>query len=409
MHMKSAAIITIGSELVEGLRIDTNSAEVARDLGLHGFKVMEAVSVGDDCGVLADVLRDLVGKRELVVTTGGLGPTHDDVTREAAASALGIGMSPDSAIVQRLQAATIRHREPEARAQLMNQALVLDGAEVLGVSGGTAAGQVVKTQKGLLVLLPGPPSEMRPMLRDFLKRFPSSRAVPRELGVTGLPESDVQMPAQRALSAFPGVALTVLAKAGDVRVILLDEGAGAEALDEAAQAVKAEIGSACYADDGETLPETLVRGAAQRHLTLALAESCTGGLVAAAITDVPGASEVFLGGVVSYSNAAKCSLLGVSEATLAEEGAVSAQTAAEMAQGARERFGADIAVSITGIAGPGGGTADKPVGLVWFGIADRDGVRTEQRQWPGRFGRTTIRTVATAFALDLLRRGVLLE
>ncbi|MGV8082609.1 MAG: nicotinamide-nucleotide amidohydrolase family protein [Coriobacteriia bacterium] len=409
MARKTAAIVTIGSELAEGLRVDTNSAEIARELGLHDFRVLEAVSVGDDRDVLASVLRDLVGKRDLVVTTGGLGPTHDDVTREAAAQALGIGMSPNPEIAKRLQSALLYHHEPEARAQLMNQALVLDGAEVLGVSGGTAAGQVIPTPKGLLVLLPGPPGEMCPMLRDFLERFPSARAVPRELGVAGLPESDVQMPAQRALKAYPGVGFTVLAKAGDVRVILLDEGAGPEALDAAAEAVKAEIGAACYAGDGSTLPETLVHLAAERGLTLAVAESCTGGLVAGAITGVPGASSVFLGGVVSYSNEAKMALLGVGASTLADYGAVSAETAAEMAAGTRERFGADLAVSTTGIAGPGGGTPEKPIGLVWFGIADGRGVRTVRRQWPERFGRQTIRVMATAFALDLLRHEVLGE
>jgi nicotinamide-nucleotide amidase len=341
------------------------------------------------------------------VTTGGLGPTHDDVTREAAAEALGVGMSPDAELIESLRSTMAYHVDPGAAAQLLNQALVLDGAEVLGRSMGTAVGQVLSTPAGTLVLLPGPPNEMRPMLQRFLERYGRTRAAARELGVTGLTESDVQLAAQRALRSFSNMDLTVLAKAGDVRVILLDEGAGADALAAAADAVRAEIGAACYCEDGSTLAETLVRTAVARGVTLAVAESCTGGRVASTITDVPGASQVFLGGVVSYSNAAKADMLGVDPSILRTHGAVSSETAAAMALGARDRLHADIAVSITGIAGPDGGTAEKPVGLVWFGIANARSVLTVSRVWPARFERETIRAVATAAALDLLRREVL--
>lgn len=401
---KSAAIVTVGSELVDGLRVDTNTAEVARALGRFGFTVREAISVGDSEEILSDVLRRLCTAYSLVVTTGGLGPTHDDVTRDAAASALGRAMSADPGIIAALQPAIARHSDSGSAADILTQALVLEGAEVVLPTTGTAPGQVISTPSGQLVLLPGPPSEMRPMLARVLNRFDAAVAEPRELGVTGLPESDVQHAAQRALAAFGGIVLTVLAKPGDVRVILIDSGAGEYALKRAAEAVAAELGDACYSTRGSSLAEELVAEAGARHLTLASAESCTGGMVAAAITDVPGSSVVFLGGVVSYSNEVKRTALGVAEQTLEEWGAVSAQVAREMAQGARTRLSADLAVATTGIAGPDGATADKPVGLVWFALASASGTMTTERRFFGG-SRESVRARATSTALDLLRRA----
>jgi nicotinamide-nucleotide amidase len=404
-----AGIVTIGSELVEGLRVDTNTAEVAHDLARFGFRVAEAVSVGDDEVLLAAVLKRLTCAYEMVVVTGGLGPTHDDVTRDATAQALGLSMHNDPAIVEFLQPFLSRHKDPASAEQVLTQAMVLDGAQVLMPTNGTAPGQIVPTPAGRIVLLPGPPSEMRPMLKRALSGFSASRAEPRDLGVTGMPESDVQHAAQRALRGREGIELTVLAKPGDVRVILLDTGAGENGLSAAARAVAEELGEACYATDGASLAQTLVRLATERTVTLAVAESCTGGMVSAAITDVPGASAVFLGGAVTYANEAKMELLDVPPGLLAQYGAVSEEAAGAMAFGARERFGADVCVSVTGIAGPDGGSADKPVGLVWFGVESRVGgahaIRTHF-VFAGA-GRQAIRARATATVLDLIRREVL--
>jgi nicotinamide-nucleotide amidase len=406
---REAAIVTIGSELVEGLRVDTNTAEIARDIARCGFHVTEAISVGDDEQALASALRRLTSAYSFVVVTGGLGPTHDDVTREAAAAALDLPMQPDSELTAFLQPFLARHKDPRSAEQVLTQAMVLQGAEVLMPTNGTAAGQIVPTPAGSLVLLPGPPREMRPMLQRALSRYSAVRAEPRELGVTGLAESDVQHGAQRALEAFPGIQLTVLAKPGDCRVILLDEGAGADGLERAARAVAAQIGEPCYSMDGASLAETIVREATARGLTIAAAESCTGGMVAAALTDVAGSSAVFLGGVVSYSNDAKVDLLGVSPADIEQHGAVSQVVADAMAQGACEGFGADICVAITGVAGPGGGSPDKPVGTVWFSILSRVGAGTNAQSavaWTGS-SREAIRARATSTALDLIRREVL--
>jgi len=292
---------------------------------------------------------------------------------------------------------------------VLTQAFVLDGAEVLRPTTGTAPGQLIPTPGGALLLLPGPPREMRPMLARVLERYTPDRAEPRELGVTGLPESDVQHAAQTALSAFSGIQLTVLAKPGDVRVILLDDGAGEAGLDRAAHAVAEAIGEACYSLDGATLAETIVREAAQRGVTIAAAESCTGGLIDAALTDVPGSSAAFLGGVVAYSNASKTRLLSVDPSELEAHGAVSREVARAMATGALDAFHADIAVSVTGVAGPGGGSDEKPVGTVWFAIASSLAGSTEEQAhvaWPGAT-REAIRARATSFALDRVRREVL--
>jgi nicotinamide-nucleotide amidase len=405
----SAAIVTVGSELVEGLRVDTNTAEIAREVVQRGFVIDEATSVGDDDERLSAAISRLTAQHSLVVVTGGLGPTHDDVTRDAAAAALGLSMTSDPSLLTFLEPFLGRHADPRSREQVLTQALVLDGAEVLAPTSGTAAGQVLPTPAGILVLLPGPPHEMRPMLASALTRFTRVRAVPRELGVTGMPESDIQHAAQGALEHFPGVGLTVLAKPGDVRVILFDDGVGEAKLADAVSSVAAAVGDSCYSEDGATLAETIVREATARNVTIALAESCTGGMAAAELTDVPGASEVFLGGVVAYSNASKTALLGVDEAELARHGAVSRPIAEQMAAGARKRLGADVCVSVTGIAGPAGGSAEKPVGTVWFGVHSAYSAQPEAQHsvdWSGA-SRLAIRARAAARALDLIRREVL--
>jgi nicotinamide-nucleotide amidase len=400
-----AAIVTVGSELVEGLRIDTNTAEIARALAPRGLRVVEALSVGDDVAVLAAALERLTASCGLVVVTGGLGPTHDDITREAASRALQKPLVRDQHLAAWLEPVIARHRDPEAAAQVLVQAELLDGAEVFPATTGTAPGQLVATPLGALALLPGPPSEMRPMLHALVERYPLSRAEPHELGVTGLSESDAQVIAQRVLATHPGVALTVLARPGDVRVLLLDDGAGEQQLAAAAEQVADALGAHCYARDGASLAESLVRAATDRGVTLAIAESCTGGMVASAITDVAGASAVFRGGVVSYHNDAKRDLLGVDPDTLSEHGAVSEAVARQMAEGARKRLGADVAVSITGIAGPDGGSDQKPVGLVWFAVATPSGTTAESRLFAAT-SRAAVRLRATSSALDLLRREV---
>ncbi len=406
----TGVVVTIGTELTTGLRLDTNTAEVAEALTAHGIAVVETLSLPDDREAVVGELRRLVQVASIVVVTGGLGPTHDDVTRDAAAEALGLGMYPSEAITRGLATVVSRHADPEAAAQIVRQADVIDGATVLHATVGTAPGQVVPTPSGgRLVLLPGPPREMRPMLAEALTHVqPTERAATRVLKCVGLPESDIQVRVERALrgvGAEEAVGFTVLARPAEVHAVLTDETAGPEMLDVAVEATREAIGAACFSSDGATLPEVVVAEARDRTISISTAESCTGGLVAAALTDIAGASDVFLGSVVAYSDDVKERVLGVRHDLLLANGAVSQEVALAMARGGKDSLGADLTVAVTGIAGPGGAVPGKPVGTVWFAVADASGAEALLRNVTG--DRSGVRERATTHALDLLRRRLI--
>jgi nicotinamide-nucleotide amidase len=401
---RTAAIVTVGTELVRGLSVDTNTAEIAHVLFGAGVEVGEAVSLPDDEAALTEALRRCSASYDLVVVTGGLGPTHDDITRQAAADALGLALSRDDSLVDTLRASAARHTDDRASERIFLQADVLAGATVLPAVSGTAPGQVVPTARGALVLLPGPPREMRPLLHALAASWGSGSVEPRVLRFTGLSESDIQMAAQDVLAGRTDIELTLLAGSGDVRAVLFDRGAGPSALDRTAAAIAARVGDACYSTDGSTLAEVVVARARSAGLTVATAESCTGGLVGAALTGVPGSSAAYLGGVISYADEAKITLVGVDPALISACGAVSDAVARAMAAGARDALGADVAVSVTGIAGPDGGTTDKPVGTVWFGVAGPHGAHAQLRRFAG--DRAVVRERSVMTALDLLRRAL---
>jgi len=401
--VRTAAVLVIGSELVTGVRLDTNSTEVTAALLAAGFTPDEIVARPDDEAAIAETVRRLVETHDLVIVTGGLGPTHDDVTREAVSRALGLPLVPDARLAERLKAVARRHRDPEAAAQVIRQADVLHGARVLDPTSGTAPGQVVSGPWGHVVLLPGPPHEMRPMLAEFLGAVRAG-AAPRFVRCVGISESDVQVTAQRLLDAYTGIGFTVLASPALVDAVLFDDGAGEEVLDRAAGEIANALAEDCYSTDGSTLAETVIALARESRCSIAVAESCTGGLLGGALTAVPGASDVFRGGIVSYADDVKAGVLGVPRETLQTHGAVSAETATAMAEGARVSLGADVAVAVTGIAGPDGGSASKPVGTVWFAVADAEGSSATLRHLFG--DRDGVRTRAVVTALDLLRRGI---
>lgn len=396
-----AAVVGVGTELITGIRTDTNTAEIATALLEAGYRVTETVRLADDVTLISAALRRLTASCSLVVVTGGLGPTHDDITREGAAHALGLSLERDAGTEERLASMGLRHQDTDARKQLLKQADVLIGATVIAPTIGTAPGQIVSTATGTLVILPGPPHEMRPMLATFLTKTRRT-APPARLRCAGTTESDAQVRVQRVLVRHPGIGLTVLASPAEVEIVLFADGAGARGVARAATAVREILGDDCYSDDGSSLAETVVRLARMHGVRLSLAESCTGGMIAAAITDVTGSSDVFVGGIVAYSNAIKMTGLNVTKTTLAAYGAVSPETAAEMAMGAMRGSGADLALSVTGVAGPGGGSPDKPVGTVWFGLSHSGECRTWRRDLFG--DRTAVRLRATVHALDAIRR-----
>jgi nicotinamide-nucleotide amidase len=397
----SAAVVTVGSELVSGLQLDTNTREIAATLTAHMYSVVECVSVGDEMEILTSTLGRLCGAYPMVVVTGGLGPTHDDITRQAAAAAMGISMTSSADLVTDLRNRGWRHLDPEAASQVYRQADVLDGARVIPAVTGTAPGQMVPTPAGVLVLLPGPPSEMRPML-EMLGEGRTAATPSRILRCSGISESDAQVIASRVVASHPGVGMGVLASPGDVRVVLTDTDAGPVELDKAATSVADEIGWACYSTDGAALAEVVLRLARNAGVKLGTAESCTGGLIAAELTSVPGSSASFSGSVVTYSNRSKVDILGVPEAVLADWGAVSEQTATSMALNARTTIGCDVSLAVTGIAGPDGGTPDKPVGTVWFCLASSNETVTKMVRIPGN--RELVRLRATSMGLDMMRR-----
>ena len=400
----TAAIMTVGTELVRGLSVDTNTSEIARSLAAVGVEVGETVSVADDADVLAAHLKRCSAAYDLVVVTGGLGPTHDDVTRQAASMALGLALSRDAGLAEGLRAVSGRHTDQRAADQVFAQADVLAGARVLPAVLGTAPGQAVPTARGELVLLPGPPREMRPILAAYLAGWVGGPAQPFILRCAGVSESDLQMTAQDVLADRPDIELTVLAAPGDVRIVLFDRGAGPGGLAEAGATICERVGEACYSTDGRTLAEVVLDRARAAGLTLAVAESCTGGLVGGALTEVAGSSAAFVGGAIVYSNEMKTTLIGVDPTLIGTFGAVSDVVAREMAAGVRDVSGADWAVSITGIAGPEGGSAEKPVGMVWFGLAGPETVTAEMRRFNG--DRHSVRERSVTTALDLLRRAL---
>lgn len=410
----TARIVAIGSELLTLGRADTNSPYIAAQLHDIGLAVTATSVVGDEVAALADVLRHAVSRADLVVCTGGLGPTADDRTRDVAAEVLGLPLDEDAAIVAAIRARFDRRglAMPEINRR---QAQVLRGATVLANVKGTAPGQWVPSASGALLLLPGPPREMYPMLAHALDthvvpRWGGARARRRTIVIAGRSESWVDEQVAPIYEPWadtaPAIATTILASLGTIELHLSARGADATAidrrLDAALDALTARLGADVVSRDGASLEQVVGRSLVARGWRVAVAESCTGGQVTTRLTDVPGSSAYVDRAVVAYSNEAKTQALGVPAALIAEHGAVSDAVAAAMAVGVRERSGVEIGAAVTGVAGPDGGTEAKPVGLVWFAVSGPFGTVTRRALFPG--DRTAVRTFASTMALDVLRR-----
>ena len=413
-----AEIIAVGSELLTPTKVDTNSLFLTRLLGEHGILLARKSVVGDDRQLLAAEIRRAREASDVVLLTGGLGPTLDDLTRDAASDATGRSLVRHEWIVRDIEERFRRFDRPMAKVN-ERQAYVLEGAEILYNPRGTAPGQWLQDERGILILLPGPPRELKPLFSEtcvpLLDALVSgTRFYTQCLRVAGMGESDVEQRIGRIYSAEPNVTTTILSAPGDIQIHLRAE-AGTEnearAIAEAlGERIRAELGHIVYSVDGVPLDETVARLLRRRGIKVGLAESCTGGLLAAKLTATPGSSEYFAGGYVSYSDAAKSQWLGVQDGILGTRGAVSAQVAEAMAVKARQRTveavgEPAIGVSVTGYAGPGGGTEQDPVGTVFFGIADMEGSAVRRRQL-GR-GRNRVRALAVQIALELLRRRIL--
>lgn len=411
---RRAVIIAVGSELLTPFRTDTNSLFVTSRLNDLGIEVVAKLIVGDHRAEVSAAIGESLRRCDLLVTTGGLGPTDDDVTRQAVADALGLSLSEEPSIVDRIRQRYAR-RGAEMPAVNRLQAQVLAGATLLANENGTAPGQWVEHDGKLIVLLPGPPREMQPMLRAFLadrieQLVHGVRLYRRVLAIAGRTESEVEQVAQPVYSTWttwqPPVSTTILAAPGQIELHLSvrasSENEGRATLDRAMSSMLAVVGADVYSVDGRPLEQVVGEALRARGWRVATAESCTGGLLASRLTDVAGSSDYVERGVVCYSNRAKTELLGVPEETLRDHGAVSEPVGVAMAVGMRERAGVEIAVGITGIAGPGGGTDQKPVGTVVIAVSSPRGTDVRRFLFPG--GRAQVKFQASQAALNMIRR-----
>ena len=408
----NASILAIGSELLTPQRADTNALFLTRRLLEIGIEVVLRQTVADDLGLLTAAFRHALERSDVVIATGGLGPTEDDLTREAAAGALGRGLVRDADYLEALKQRFARYGRPMAPVN-EKQADLIEGAVLLPNPRGTAPGQSFERGGKLLLLLPGPPVEMEPMfeasvLPRLRERAGGAVLRTRVLRIASMGESEVEQLVAPIYKTFSNPRTTILSAPGQVELHFVAT-AGSEAeverlIEALAVPVRVALGSRIYSEDGRELAEVVGAELKQRGLTIAVAESCTGGLLAARLTEVPGSSVYFERGFVTYSNASKQDLLGVPEQLIAEKGAVDEEVARAMAEGARRKAGTSIGVGITGIAGPDGGSPEKPVGLVWLAIAGAAGDRTRRAQFPG--GRERVRFQATQAALEMIRRGL---
>ena len=409
-----AEIVSVGTELLLGQIVDTNAATLGRALADLGITVHKRVTIGDNRDRLLAALRESIEHADIIFTIGGLGPTQDDITRDVLAEAMGVPLRFEEAIGRRLRS-FFESRGLEVLESQLRQAYVPVSGRALDNPNGTAPGLLFEREGKIAIALPGPPGEFVPILENEVVPYLRSRVGgmtirSRVVRVCGMGEAMVE-DRVKDLMASDNPTVAPYAKTGEVHLRVTARAEGVEAaealIEPVVREIEARLGSHVYAYDDEPLEAAVVRTLREAGLTLAAAESCTGGLFAKRITDVPGSSDVFLGGVVAYSNEAKTNLVGVPVGAIAAHGAVSREVAEALAIGARTRFGADIGVGITGIAGPGGGTPEKPVGLVWMAIATPDGVTGESATYIGI--RTDIRTRATQTALgkimELARGG----
>jgi nicotinamide-nucleotide amidase len=406
-------IINTGSELMLGFVLNTHQQWLCRQLADRGYVVSSQLAVSDRVEDILHAVSEALPIADLIITTGGLGPTSDDITRDQVAALLGKRLVEDPEALAHIENFfAVRNRPMPAKTRV--QAMVPEGAIVLHNANGTAPGLAMQAPHGWLIMLPGPPRELRPMFTNQVlplleKVLPKPQAFAcRVLKTTGVGESVVEEKVEPLLSELfkQGLEIGYCARVGEVDVRLVGRGEnGARLIDQAEGIIRRKMSSFVFGLEGESLESVIVRLLIESKRTLALAESCTGGFIANRITNVPGASAVFLAGLVTYANEAKQNFLGVKEQTLADHGAVSEATAREMAEGARKNTGADYAISVTGIAGPGGGTAEKPVGTVFIALA-RNGP-TIVKQFRNNYDRETFKFTTSQQALDLLRRELL--
>jgi nicotinamide-nucleotide amidase len=409
-------LLTIGDELLLGFTVDTNAAYLARALAAIGVEIVHRTTVGDDAEKIAAAVSEAIERTGAVITTGGLGPTADDRTRPVIATLFGRELVLDESIVAQIEARFWRMTSAKMPQTNIVQAMVPAGARVLENHHGTAPGLWIEDAQGRWVaMLPGVPREMRgltqdsilPILRERIGAAPVA-IVSRTIRTTGIGESALAERLGELGKSVDGMPLAFLPGWAGVDLRLtsrtLPPDEATRALDSAERMLRDVAGPVVYGTESDDLTELILDMCRERGLHIATAESCTGGLLGARLTAIPGSSDVYHGGVIAYDNSVKTKLLGVSDVTLREHGAVSEQAAREMAEGCVKSLGAQIGVGITGVAGPGGGTEEKPVGTVWIAVSGIGETRALGRVYVG--DREEIRMRATQASLDQIRRGL---
>jgi len=412
--MLSAEIIAIGSELLTSNRTDTNSLWLTDKLNRIGIDVKLKTIVGDDDARLEETIKDAVKRSRVVITTGGLGPTEDDITRKVVARALGKRLSLDEKVLEEIRERFRSFGIANMPERNSRQAMVIAGSEVLSNPNGSAPGLYLEHDGCAITLMPGPPREMKPMFENYVqarleKLAGDVRFATRVLRVAGLGESAVDEKIAPIYTKYENPQTTILFNSSEIEIHLRAHGrTESEAeilLDDLSLKIEKELGNSAFSFRGETMEEVVGRRLAMTEFTLAVAESCTGGLIAQRLTSVPGSSKYFIEGLVTYSNESKTRLLGVDKKIIREFGAVSQQVARDMARGVRHRAKTDFGLAVTGIAGPDGGTEAKPVGLVFIALADDAHTEHKRLMLPG--DRELIRWRASQAALDMLRRRLI--
>ena len=410
----SAEIITIGTELLTGSTINTNVSYLSEKLTSLGIETCFQTSVGDNYPHLELVLSEAIKRSEIIVITGGLGPTADDITKQAVSNVLKTRLILETGIVSKIER-FFKDRKKEIPSNNYNQALIIRGSMIINNKIGTAPGLIIERDQNIIILLPGVPRELKPMFKDtvskYLEKKYSKNLVikSRTLRTFGLGESTVDEKLTHIAEKCSNPSIAFLAHATEVDVKITAKAGNQDIADSLIADVETQIrdslGDYVFGADDETMEKIVGTILTLRNKKIALAESCTGGLISNLLTNVSGSSAYFIESIIAYSNEAKIKLLHVSSQTIEKFGAVSSQTASAMAKGIKELAGSDYGLSITGIAGPTGETSQKPVGLVYIGLAHQNGVDTSEHKFFGT--RDIIKQKAAQTALDILRRHLI--
>ncbi len=404
--LKSAIILAIGNELVEGLILDTNSKYMSQRLKLAGYYVVRTETLPDNLQIMKDRISVALQDADLIITSGGLGPTEDDITREAVSAVIGRKLIVDKKLSDELVQRAIKYYGKSAES-VSKQAMIIEGATVLDNPVGTAPGQLVEVNGKIILILPGPPSELIPIFENVYDKIKADDSLyTRRIKTIGIPEAILMEEYKDIIYSDPNVTVATMAsyeRGVEVRFtgpILLKD-----SIDRICDRLIPMLGDSVYALDDSDMQDVVYKLLKDNGLTVSFAESCTGGLISSTFVDIPGVSDVYKGGVITYSNESKTKILGVAQETLEKHGAVSEECVREMVDGCKRLFNSSFAVAVSGIAGPSGGSEEKPVGTVCIALATPTKIISSTHLLRG--DRNSIRRRSMLFSFDTLRRGVL--